>query len=143
MRQSATLDHPVVLFDGDCGFCNASVMWLIRRDRRVLLRFAPLMSGAAKDLLAARGITSAESLGDTMVLIDHRGVHTRSTAALRIGQQLGQPWRTLAAIGLTLPRVLRDSIYRLIARHRTRLAGSSACAVPTADIRERFLADPD
>ncbi len=31
---------PVVVFDGVCNLCNATVDFLIRRDRRGVLRFA-------------------------------------------------------------------------------------------------------
>ncbi|PKN39805.1 MAG: hypothetical protein CVU63_14125, partial [Deltaproteobacteria bacterium HGW-Deltaproteobacteria-20] len=35
---------PIVLFDGECGLCHASVRFVVERDDRALFRFAPLDS---------------------------------------------------------------------------------------------------
>ena len=33
---------PLILFDGVCNLCNASVQWVIERDRRSVFRFGAL-----------------------------------------------------------------------------------------------------
>ncbi|HEX6915604.1 MAG TPA: DCC1-like thiol-disulfide oxidoreductase family protein, partial [Chitinophagaceae bacterium] len=33
-------DHPVILFDGVCNFCNGAVNFVIRRDRKRKFRYA-------------------------------------------------------------------------------------------------------
>ena len=63
-----------------------------------------------------------DSLPDSIVLIDEDGIHTCSSAALRVARRLGFPY-SLAAVGTILPRPLRDGIYRLIARNRYRWFG--------------------
>ena len=39
---SADDSHAIILFDGVCNFCDASVNFVIRRDKRGYFRFAPL-----------------------------------------------------------------------------------------------------
>ena len=128
---------PVVLFDGVCNLCNASVRFILARDRRQVFRFAALQSRAARRALETAGAGPAGL--DSVVLVDDRGVHTQSEAVLRIAARLGLPWSLLAA-GRVLPRGVRDAIYASVARHRYRWFGRrDACPRPTPALRARFL----
>jgi predicted DCC family thiol-disulfide oxidoreductase YuxK len=129
--------QPIVLFDGVCNLCNAAVQWIIARDPKAIHRFASLQSIAGQQAL--RDASAPAELPDSIVLIDSAGVHTRSTAALRIARQLAFPW-PLAAAGLALPRALRDPVYDFIARRRYAWFGRQpTCTLPTPALRARFL----
>ncbi|MDH5526184.1 MAG: DUF393 domain-containing protein [Nitrospirota bacterium] len=108
---------PVVLYDGDCGWCRGWAGWLYGRDRQHRLRFAPL-SGPTASLLGA------PLPPDSLVLARH-GAHgvvleTHARAVLQAAALLGGPWR-LAALAARLPRWLIDPPYRAVARRRHRL----------------------
>ncbi|MGE0141807.1 MAG: thiol-disulfide oxidoreductase DCC family protein [Planctomycetota bacterium] len=133
--------HPIVLFDGQCNLCSASVQWILRRDRRARFRFASLQSRAGSAAVAAAGHRG--SIPDSLVLIDaardRPRIRFRSSAVLGIASHLGFPW-SLAVVGYVIPRVLRDAAYDFIARRRLRWFGSRAtCWVPTKELRSRFL----
>ena len=138
MSEPTPAQHAIVLFDGDCAFCNASVVWIIRRNPSDTLRFAPLESPEGKRALGSRAVADTRN---TMVLIDAVGVHTSSTASLRIASHLTQPWALLGACGRNIPRPIRDAVYRLIARNRHRIYAAAVCEVPTPELRRRMLAD--
>jgi predicted DCC family thiol-disulfide oxidoreductase YuxK len=128
----------VILFDGLCNLCNASVRFVLERDQDGIFDFASLQSDAARKLLAEAGPTPTD-LPDSIVLVDAAGVHLRSDAALRIAARLRQPWPALAAFRV-LPRALRDAAYDFVARHRYRWFGRpDACLVPAPELRKRFL----
>jgi predicted DCC family thiol-disulfide oxidoreductase YuxK len=128
--------HPVVFFDGDCTICNASVDFLLKHDKRNEFLFAPLQGETARALLPPLPTNSDDW---SMMLVDERGTYDRSDAALRVVARLGGPW-ALAGLALHLPRWLRDSAYRLIARNRYRVFGHhDTCRVPTEAERARFL----
>ena len=42
----------IVLFDGECHFCDLSVQFIINHDPKELFYFAPLKSEVGKELLA-------------------------------------------------------------------------------------------
>ena len=137
VNEPAEQPHPVVLFDGVCNFCNASVQWILRRDRAGTFRFASLQSAAAKAELSRIGLVDFQP--DSVVLIEGGRHFLRTDAALRIAMRLGFPW-SLFAVFLVVPRFLRDPIYRLIARYRYRWFGKrDSCMVPTPAVRARFL----
>ena len=128
---------PIVLFDGVCNLCDAFVLFVIDHDRRSRFRFAALQSDAARATLERAG--QVGELPDSVVLVDGRRVYTRSDAALRVVRSLGLPWSLLVVL-LVVPRFLRDPIYDWVARNRYRWFGrQTACRVPTAELRGRFL----
>jgi len=128
----------LVLFDGVCNVCNASVLFIIDHDPDERFVFAPLTSELARTSLRQRG---RDDLGmDTMVVIAGDDVHTHSNAALYIARHMSGAWPILSAL-LALPRPLRDVAYRAFAKRRYALFGKSdQCRVPTPELRRRFLA---
>lgn len=125
---------PIVLFDGSCNLCNSLVNWLLERDRKRVFRFASLQSSAGRRILSG-----CPPLPDSVVYVDEGGVHTQSTACIRMGRQLGLPW-SLAAGFAVIPRPVRDFVYAWVARNRYRWFGrGDQCRLPSAEDRERFL----
>jgi predicted DCC family thiol-disulfide oxidoreductase YuxK len=126
----------VILFDGVCNLCNASVQFVIQRDPQAHFAFAPLGSDAANELLRGRRATITS---DSIILVEKDAIYDQSTAALRIARRLSGGWSLTSAF-LVVPRVLRDAVYRLIARNRYRWFGRrDACMIPTPELRARFL----
>src|SRR5512139_355254 len=87
-----------VLFDGRCGLCDGVVRWLLRRDRRGALRFAPLEGPLAAAVRARHPALPGSD--ETMVLVERPAtaaerVRVRSRAALEILIALGGAWRLL------------------------------------------------
>lgn len=133
----ATDRLPLVLFDGVCNLCNASVRFIIDRDPEGVFCFAPLQSDVGQAWVARHHAEADPA--DSVVLIDADGYHTRSTAALRIARRLSLPWRLLYGF-VVVPRPLRDALYAFIARNRYRWFGrEETCRLPTPDEQARFL----
>ena len=131
------LPDNVVLFDGECGLCAASVRFIIRRDPRVIFRYASLQSETGRQLCQHHGLDPQRI--NTVVLLRRDGVRLRSDAALAIAGQLSGAWRWLAVLRL-IPRPARDWFYGVIARNRHRWFGRNAsCLAPSDDTRQLFL----
>ena len=130
------MERALVLYDGECGFCTRSVLFVFRNDPGGRYHFAALGSPTGQRLLREHGIPPTE---DTIVLIDGPRASVRSTAALRIGRGLRWPWSWVAALGFLLPRALRDAAYRAFARRRHRWWGrEDHCANPSPELRARM-----
>lgn len=126
----------IVYFDGHCNVCNAFIDFLIRRDRRRLMKYAPLQGSTARAHLPAALVNELA----TMALEDEKGlVVTESSAAIRAIAALGGAWLLISAF-LLVPRFLRDSVYRWVASHRYLWFGRrDTCRMPSAEERAQFL----
>ena len=128
---------PIVLFDGYCNLCSSSVVFVLKRERGDVFRFASLQSDFASRLLSDMGME--EDVPDSVVLVESGKVYTRSTAALLMARRLRFIWPALYVF-ILVPKFIRDPVYDWIARNRYRWFGKrSSCFVPNQDVRHKFL----
>jgi predicted DCC family thiol-disulfide oxidoreductase YuxK len=133
----------VVFYDGVCGLCNRLVRFLLRRDRRGRLLFAPLQGETARTALAGHGADPSD-LDTVYVLVDRHStsqfVLSRSRAVLYAVEQLGGGWRMAAKVAGVVPAPLADLLYSVVAKTRYRVFGQmTSCPVPPLEWRDRFL----
>ena len=132
-----SLDHPVVVFDGVCNFCSASVQLIIKNDKAGVIRFASTQSAAGSQLMRSHGLDPSDA--KSFLFVSEGRAFTRSDAALEVAGHLPFPWNVLPVLRL-LPRVLRDGGYGVLARNRYRWFGKrDICFVPNSEERARFL----
>lgn len=75
----------------------------------------------------------------SFLLVEGDVAHTDTDAIVRVLSGLGGSWRMAGVLGWT-PRVVRDGLYRVVARNRYWLFGRRAlCLLPTDAQRARFL----
>jgi predicted DCC family thiol-disulfide oxidoreductase YuxK len=129
-------DDDVILYDGVCVFCSRWVRFVATRDMEKRFRFTAIQSGYGSRLAQAFGINPEDP--DTNAVIHGGEAFFKSDAALTVLSNLpGWGWvRVLYAV----PKLLRDTVYGLVARNRYRIFGKyEACFVPDAEIRARVM----
>lgn len=131
----------LVLFDGECAFCDGAVRWLMQRDPDRLLRFAPLQGETAARL--RRRHPSLPRDVDSLVFVEARDgterLLLRSEAVFRVCELLDALPAGLRWLA-RLPRPLADLGYRIFARLRYRVFGRlDACRLPSPEERALFL----
>ena len=139
---ATTTSEPVLLYDGQCGFCNKTIQRILRYDKRKAMFFAALQSDYGKSVLTRH----PELAGvDSLVYVEPldfaylERVFVRSDAALRIARYLGGPWK-LFLLGYIIPRSVRDYLYDQFAKRRYRWFGKyDTCPLPAPEVRARFL----
>lgn len=130
-------EKSVILFDGVCNLCNASVDFVIKRDKANRFLVGALQSEEGKRLLS-RFDANPDYL-DSLVLIENGKIYYRSTAALKIAKKLPGFWPLLHGL-IILPPFLRDGIYDWIGKNRYRWFGEkNTCRLPTAAEKAKFL----
>lgn len=140
MPKARMSDDAVVLFDGVCVLCQGAVKFIFKRDPHGCCKFAAMQSELGQQLLRQNGATGIDGVQmDTMFLLENGVLYNRSSAALRIVRRLRFPW-PLLYVFIFVPRVVRDAMYRWIAKNRYRWFGKvEACMLPSKEIRGRFL----
>lgn len=126
----------IILFDGECNFCNGSVQFILKRDPHAVFKFASLQSEAGERLKIKYGIPEDEN---SFILIDENRYFSKSTASLRVARKLSGAWRFCYGF-IIIPRPIRDLFYHIFSKNRYKWFGKSEqCFLPTPDVRKRFL----
>ena len=115
----------IVLFDGICNLCNASVRFISKHDKNSKIQFASLQSEMAKQLLVNKAIDSKKI--DSIIFITDEKIFFKSDAAIEIAKMLDGFPNYLKYFQF-IPGAIRDIVYDLIAKNRYRLFGKS-CAI--------------
>lgn len=132
----------VVFFDGVCNLCNEFIDFLVKRDSKRVLSYAPLQGETAKERLPMSRIKVAGASGPTftsVIYLKDGQMLQQSDAALEILKDLGGLW-SLVSILKVIPKSVRDSVYRMIAANRYKWFGKrETCRVPSKEERSLFL----
>jgi|SRR5579872_3614244 len=129
-------DHPALVFDGDCGFCNGAIQFVLTHEKRHDLVFVRRASELGMAIRRHFGLEAVES----MLWVENGTARIESESVLKVASYVGG-WCRLASIAYVIPRALRNWGYRLIAKNRKRLSGKNPkCVLPTTEQRARFLA---
>jgi predicted DCC family thiol-disulfide oxidoreductase YuxK len=131
-------DKMIILFDGICNFCDSTVQFLIKHDRKDLFRFAPIQSTIGEKIVRHLGVDTTKV--DSILLYEPgKGYCCKSEAAIRIARALGGIY-SLAGIFSILPRSLTDLVYDYIAGNRYKWFGQKTeCMIPTPEMKAKFL----
>eukprot|EP00931_Biecheleriopsis_adriatica_P081842 TRINITY_DN55180_c0_g1_i1.p2 TRINITY_DN55180_c0_g1~~TRINITY_DN55180_c0_g1_i1.p2 ORF type:complete len:126 (+),score=22.92 TRINITY_DN55180_c0_g1_i1:154-531(+) len=86
----------------------------MKRDATRRIAFCPLQTPLARELLQEH--SRVQSL-TTVVLIDEKGAHEKSTAIFRLMPYMGLPYRLLSPMLLCIPSFLCNPIYDLVYRN--------------------------
>jgi predicted DCC family thiol-disulfide oxidoreductase YuxK len=132
------LDKKIILFDGVCNLCDASVQYVIKHDKKDTFRFVALQSDLGQKILKHIGINSAYI--DSIVLYQPGVAYFyKSAAAIEIAKGLGGIF-SLAKVFSFLPSGIRDTVYDYVATNRYKWYGKKeSCFLPTTELMAKFL----
>ena len=136
--QNLSKGKKIILFDGVCNLCNASVHYVIKHDKNDLFRFVALQSDLGQRIVKHIGINPIHI--DSIILYEPEvAYYYKSSAALEIAKGLEGIF-TLATLFQILPTVLRDYVYDYVAKNRYKWYGKKeACLVPSPELLAKFL----
>ena len=129
-------DH-LVLFDGHCHLCDASVKFILKNDIHQIFKFASLQSETGKKIIEKYQIDL--SLGESIIYLKKEKVYTKSSAALWIANEIKFPATLISGL-IIFPPIIRDFTYDFIAKNRYKWFGKSeTCLLPDSKQRNRFI----
>lgn len=125
-----------VFYDGDCGFCNFWIQWILKNDHKDQFLFSSLQSDFGQDFLKERGLENKEL--STIYLWKPKSFYlTKSQAALAIARILGGKYAIVGNLNF-FPNFISDFVYDQIAKNRLKLA-SQKCFLPNKKERAKFI----
>ena len=128
----------IILFDGVCNLCDASVQFVIKHDKKDIFRFVALQSDLGQKIISHIGIQNQNI--DSIILYEP-GVayYYKSSAALQIAKNLGGFFH-FGTIFKIIPTGLRNLVYDYVAKNRYEWYGKKeSCMIPTKELKAKFL----
>jgi predicted DCC family thiol-disulfide oxidoreductase YuxK len=127
----------IILFDGVCNFCNATVNTIIKYDTHNYFKFAAQQSEAGERILKEAGY-KGESV-NSVLLLKSNLVFTKTDAVIQICKLLTGFPRIFVLLKY-VPKPLRDFGYSVIAKYRYSIFGKrTSCMVPNQAIKNKFI----
>lgn len=125
-----------VFYDGDCGFCNGWIQWILEHDKKDRFLFASLQSEFGQNFLRERGLNRQKF--NTLYLWKPQSYYlVKSQAVSEIAKILGGKYALMANLNF-FPRFLSDKIYDKVAENRQKLAGKT-CKILTEEQKKKFV----
>ena len=112
----------IVLYDGDCNFCNKWISFTKSKLQKNEISFISLNSSKAITILDDYKIRNQ----DSVVYIKDNIVFFKSSAVLKICKQLQFPYNLLYFFTI-FPAFLLDFFYDIIAKRRFKLTPKKQC----------------
>ena len=129
----------IILFDGLCNLCNASVQFIIKRDSKDVFRFVSLQSNLGQQIVQHLELNTQKV--DSILLYNsvQNTYFYKSEAVFEIVKSSGGIFYCLLIFRL-IPIAITNKIYDFIARNRYRWFGEKkSCLVPTKELESKFL----
>jgi predicted DCC family thiol-disulfide oxidoreductase YuxK len=114
----------LILYDGECVFCNRFVRWVLKTAERSQISVEPLDPSKHTALL---GRTFQQYGQDTIYLVDSGSILTKSSAILRIIRQRSGFFNLLSRALSSVPSQILDRAYDFVAKNRRKV-----CDLPPA-----------
>lgn len=125
------------VMDARCSLCARGAAWIARNDTAQEFTIIPLQSKVGSALMLHYGLDPADPA--SWLYLENGRAYSSLDAFIRVGRRLGGLWKALGVLRI-LPTSVQDILYRVVARNRYRLFGSTdLCALPNADVQKRLL----
>ncbi len=126
----------MLVFDGDCAFCNRAVEFILAHEHRSDLLFVPRNSPLGLSLREQYHLQRVESL----LWITHGHAFIEFDAIAHTAAYVGGLYARLISFARYLPHPLLNWAYRTFAKIRKRVAGRPRqCLLLTPAQQQRFL----
>lgn len=134
-KEHLLVDHPIIIYDGTCSFCNYWVQFVLKRDKTKKFYFIASQKEKAQSLLESFDMTSMAS--QTVMVYFQDKLYMYSDAVLFIMKEMNYSIRYIAYV---IPRFIRDAVYKGIAKYRYKIPmWNKACLIPSEEDQKRFL----
>ena len=126
----------VILFDGTCVFCSGFARFIVWADSKKRFRFVTAHSATGRALFEAHQL-DPDLIETNIVMVDGKP-YMKFRAFAAAMRAIGWPWRIFSLIAY-LPRGASDTLYDFVARNRYRIAGQTACPMPSPELKARLI----
>ena len=128
----------LVVYDGECAFCNRSVQLVSRFDKRMIYKLTPFRSELGDEICRLANISPDDP--GSLIAIVSGNIYLKSTAVLQIASSFGGLWKIFRAFEL-IPIRLRGLAYDSVAKRRKTILGPSHSCLFDPKLNARIITE--
>lgn len=129
------MNDSILIFDGDCMFCNRMAYFLAKADKKDYFKFVSSISEKGKQIIEENNLQ--EIVDKTVIVRVEEKFYTKSQAVYHF-LKISKTFPVFRFLIWIFPTFLTDFFYDIIARNRKEII-KSRCPVPKPEIRRKFL----
>lgn len=131
------MPEKLIIYDGHCVICNASVHYIYNYDETNSIHFANAESKAAEHL---KNESNIEFNADLSVIFYSDGrLYFQSDAVIEVSRHLRFPLSLLKYLRF-FPKGIRDWVYQLVAKNRYNMfSRRPSCIIPDKELQKRIV----
>ncbi|MEY8560684.1 DUF393 domain-containing protein [Jeotgalicoccus halotolerans] len=122
----------VLIFDGDCSFCNFFVRFTVRINKNPELRITDFNTDWTKEN------HKPDDDIDSVIYIAEDKTYIYSDAALHMLADTNRLFKPVVLLKL-IPKFIRDTIYKVIAKYRKKIPVKNVCERPSKKFIDMYL----
>lgn len=137
MINTLVQNHIIVMYDGECGFCDHWVQWILRHNPSQKMRFIALQSEIGRKMLKRYNLNFDLK---SIVVIRRDRAFLKTQAIAIILENLNNPIRHMRNLFYIIPTFIANVGYDIVAKYRYMILGKTdTCQIPTPEHRKFFL----
>jgi len=126
-----------IIFDGNCGFCNKTIMLIAKKDKNNHFKFVSSLSNFGIKLLSKHQIIGLEKL--TIILVEKdNSIYLKSMAIRKVLLKIPY-YKLFGYLMFLFPKQLSNNVYDLISKNRKLIIKNNICEIPNSEIRKKFI----
>lgn len=122
----------VLIFDGDCSFCNFFVRLTVKINQDSNLKITDFNTAWTKENY------EQDNDIDSVIYLANGKAYVYSDAVLHLLADANRYFKPVILLKL-VPKFIRDSVYKVIAKYRKRIPVKSVCERPTEKFFRMYL----
>jgi len=131
------MQYSYIIYDGDCGFCNKTVMFIAKNDKNNNFKFISSLSEFGTKLLLKHNIKGLEKA--TIILVENENEIDIKSVAIRKVLLKIPSYKMIGYLMFLFPKQLSDYVYDFISKNRKLIIKNNICEIPNSEIRKKFI----
>lgn len=127
-------DKNILIYDGDCPFCNKSAIFLAKMDKDDLFFFVSNVSKEGTVLLQKHSMQKLTK--KTLIVIVGGSPYIKTRAIYHFLKTI-KKWKIIQILLQITPLFLSNFIYDFVAKHRLKIV-QNTCPIPNDSIKHKF-----
>ena len=129
------MEENIIIYDGECGFCNKFIMFIAKNDTENVFRFTPNDSNLAKSIFSKKDI-NPKFVEETIFLQTEQFLYTKGKAIKEVFKRIPR-YKYIYFLLMFINKYLIDLGYNFFSRIRKKIQLNN-CEIPSKQIMEKF-----